>query len=157
MNNKGQISLEYILVVIVVMLISISTINVIMDENEKNIILEAAQIGAKEGSNKNLYAMYYNDTFAEYQQENLNLLTPTDIEILEIKAKQTNDNTIKLKTTAHTSKILTNEEKSRMSSRINYYIRKSITETFNQKTNDSFYTIANSNRYNIETEEVKWI
>lgn len=155
MNNKGQISAEYILLLIVIIVFMISLSTIIMDQQEKNTILSAAKIGSQEAIDKNAYSMYYNDTFNYYQQEYPRLLRPTNIEIINITLLDDND-TLKIQTIAHTHSQLSNDEKYIVGSRINYYIRKSITETFKQQQSDTFYNPALSNNYKIETEDVIW-
>lgn len=155
MNNEGQISAEYILLLIVIIVFMISLSTIIMDQQEKNTILSAAKIGSQEAIDKNAYSMYYNDTFNYYQQEYPRLLRPTNIEIINITLWDNND-TLKIQTIAHTHSQLSNDEKYIVGSRINYYIRKSITETFKQQQSDTFYNPALSNNYKIETEDVIW-
>jgi uncharacterized protein (UPF0333 family) len=92
MNNKGQISLEYILFSTIIVIMIILVASIAMDENEKNIILESARLGAQEGVDKNAYAMYYNDTFNHYQSDYPRLLYPTDIDIINITLKEEGTN-----------------------------------------------------------------
>ncbi len=154
-NNKGQISAEYILLLSVIIVIMISLSTIIMDQQEKNTIISAAKIGAQEAIDKNAYSMYYNDTFNYYQQEYPRLLKPTNIEIINITLLE-EDDTLKIQTIAHSHSKLSNDEKYIVGSRINYYIRKSITETFKQQQNDTFYNPALSDNYKIETIDVIW-
>lgn len=154
-NNKGQISAEYILLLSVIIVIMISLSTIIIDQQEKNTIISAAKIGAQEAIDKNAYSMYYNDTFNYYQQEYPRLLKPTNIEIINITLLE-EDDTLKIQTIAHSHSKLSNDEKYIVGSRINYYIRKSITETFKQQQNDTFYNPALSDNYKIETIDVIW-
>lgn len=154
-NNKGQISVEYILLLVVIIVIGMSISIIIIDQQEKNTILSAAKIGSQEAIDKNAYSIYYNDTFNYYQQEYPRLLKPTSIEIINITLVEEND-TLTIQTVAHTHSQLTDDEKYIVGSRINYYIRKSITETFKQQHNDTFYNPALSNNYKIETMDVIW-
>ncbi|MBO7719652.1 MAG: class III signal peptide-containing protein [Methanosphaera sp.] len=157
MNNKGQISLEYILfsTIILVMIMVVAT--TAADENEKNIIIDSARLGAQEGVDKNAYAMYYNDTFNHYQSDYPRLLYPTDIDIINITLKETSTNKLQITTYAHSNTKLTSNEKYIISSRINYYTRRSITNTFKQKQNGIYYTPALSDNYEIECEDVRWV
>lgn len=154
-NNKGQISAEYILLLSVIIVIMISLSTIIIDQQEKNTIISAAKIGAQEAIDKNAYSMYYNDTFNYYQQEYPRLLKPTNIEIINITLLE-EDDTLKIQTIAHSHSKLSNDEKYIVGSRINYYIRKSITETFKQQQNDTFYNPALSDNYKIETIDIIW-
>ena len=157
MNNKGQISLEYILfsAIIIVMVISIS--HTVLDENEKNMIISSARLGAQEGVDKNAYSMYYNDTFNSYQSDYPRLLYPTGIDIVNISLNETSQKQLTISIYAHSNTKLTYTEKYIISSRINYYVRRSITNTFKQKQNGIYYTPALSDSYEIECEDVKWV
>jgi len=156
MNNKGQIIVEYILIVVVIFLIIIPMTHVFLIESEKNIIIESAQIGAQIGIDKNAYAMYYNDTFNNYMDNYPRLLYPTEIKVINISIIE-NENNITLQVFLHSNDYLTNNQKEIVGSRVNYYIRKTISETFNQKDTDLYYENCQSNNFKIETKKVKWI
>lgn len=156
MNNKGQLTLEYMITIIIIITITTITTTTIIDQNEQNTIQNAAQIGAQNGADKNAYAIYYNDTYNTYYNENLKLLTSNEIKIIQITTTKTTNNTIKIHTKAHTT-TLNKNEKQKASARINYYIRKNIMETFNKKTNNTYYEPAYSNNYKIKTEEIQWV
>lgn len=154
MNNKGQITAEYMLLLSIFLIIIILSIHTITNESEKNTIVTAAQLGAQEAIDKNGYAMYYNDTFNNYQQNYKRLLTPTQIKIISIDLIE-EDKTIYIQTTATTTS-LTETEKFIVGSRINYYIRKSITETFQKQSSNIYYNPAKSENYIIKTQTVIW-
>jgi len=156
MNNKGQIIVEYILIVVVIFLIIIPMTHVFLIESEKNIIIESAQIGAQIGIDKNAYAMYYNDTFNNYMDNYPRLLYPTEIKVINISIIE-NENNITLQVFLHSNDYLTNNQKEIVGSRVNYYIRKTISETFDQKDTDLYYENCQSNNFKIETKKVKWI
>jgi uncharacterized protein (UPF0333 family) len=156
MNNEGQITVEYILLIAMIMLIVLLTASVLVKESEKNTILNSAQIGAQIGVDKNAYAMYYNDTFKEYEENYVKLLHPSELKVINITMNEMND-TLRLKAYIHTNNYLTNNERYIVGSRINYYIRKTVSETFNQENNDLFYNNLKSYNFKIETEEVGWV
>ncbi|MBE6485602.1 MAG: hypothetical protein E7Z85_02015 [Methanosphaera stadtmanae] len=130
--------------------------HVFLIESEKNIIIESAQIGAQIGIDKNAYAMYYNDTFNNYMDNYPRLLYPTEIKVINISIIE-NENNITLQVFLHSNDYLTNNQKEIVGSRVNYYIRKTISETFNQKDTDLYYENCQSNNFKIETKKVKWI
>ena len=127
-----------------------------LEESEKNTILESAQIGAQIGIDKNAYAMYYNDTFNNYMLNYPKLLYPTEISVINI-SMMNNNSSIILQVFLHSDNYLTNNQKEIVGSRVNYYIRKTISETFNQKNSDLYYENCQTNNYKIETKKVKWI
>ena len=156
MKNKGQITAEYILIVGVIIVILTLTSQVLIIESEKNLILEYAQTGAQIGIDKNAYAMYYNDTFNNYMTNYPKLLYPTEIKVINISIIE-NNSSISLQVFLHSNNYLSNNQKEIVGSRVNYYIRKTISETFNQDSTDLYYENCQSNNYKIETKKVKWI
>lgn len=156
MNKNGQITAEYILMISIILVILLATTNTILHETEKNTILTAAQLGAQTGIDKNGYAMYYNDTFNLYEENYTRLLSPTDIRIINITMEENNEN-ITLQVNLHTNNDLTSREKYIIGYRVNYYVRKSISETFDQKEKDTYYENLETNNYIIETKTVKWV
>ncbi|RAP52585.1 MAG: hypothetical protein BZ138_02800 [Methanosphaera sp. rholeuAM270] len=156
MNNHGQITVEYILIMSIIIIMIIFASSTIFEETEKNTILTSAQIGAQIGIDKNAYAMYYNDTFNNYQQNYPKLLSPTELKIIEINMTQ-EKNEIKLQATLHSNTYLNANEKDIISSRINYYIRKTISETFETENNDLYYENLQINNQKIKTKKVKWV
>ncbi|RAP53822.1 MAG: hypothetical protein BZ137_05500 [Methanosphaera sp. rholeuAM130] len=157
MNNRGQISLEYIIFSTVIIIMVISLSQAVLDENEKNMIITSARMGAQEGVDKNAYATYYNDTFNYYQSDYPRLLYPTDIDIVNISLNETSEKRLTINIAAHSNTKLSHNQKYIISSRINYYARRSITNTFKQKQNGLYYTPALSDNYEIECEDVKWV
>ncbi|RAP45973.1 MAG: hypothetical protein BZ135_04470 [Methanosphaera sp. rholeuAM6] len=155
MNNKGQITVEYMLMVAVIIIIMISATNVIQEETEKNTILNAAQIGAQIGVDKNGYAMYYNDTFNNYQENYQRLLYPTDIEVINITLTKSDKN-IYLQVNLHTNNDLTTQERYIIGYRVNYYVRKTIAETFNQNITYPYENLE-TERFKIRNNTVKWV
>lgn len=144
-----------LIIIIIITIITITTPTII-DQHEQNQIQNAAQIGAQNGADKNAYAIYYNDTYNTYYHENLRLLQSNQIKIIKITQQKTGKNTIKIHTKAHTT-TLNMKEKQKASSRINYYIRQNIMQTFNKKTNDTYYNPAYTNNYKIQTDEIQWV
>ncbi len=156
MNTKGQITAEYILLLVVIFIVLISTSNIIQQESEKNIILTSAQIGAQIGVDKNGYAMYYNDTFNNYQNNYPKLLKTTEIKVIKINMYE-QDKDIILEVVLHSNSYLTNNEKYIVGSRVNYYVRKTISETFDLISTDTYYNQIYTENYKIETKIVKWV
>lgn len=156
MNTKGQITAEYILLLVVIFIVLISTSNIIQQESEKNIILTSAQIGAQIGVDKNGYTMYYNDTFNNYQNNYPKLLKTTEIKVIKINMYE-QDKDIILEVVLHSNSYLTNNEKYIVGSRVNYYVRKTISETLDLISTDTYYNQIHTENYKIETKIVKWV
>ena len=156
MNNKGQITVEYILMLGVIFVVLITVTQVVLMESEKNVIVESAQTGAQIGIDKNAYAMYYNDTFNNYMMNYPKLLYPTEIKVINISITE-NNNTLSLEVFLHSNDYLTSNQKEIVGSRVNYYVRKTVSETFNQEDTDLYYENCQSDNFKIETKKVKWV
>lgn len=157
LNNKGQITVEYILLIGVLLVVLSLSIQTIYQESEKNTILYSAQMGANEAIDKNAFAIYYNDTFINYQNNYQRLLTPTEIKIIDLNMNELNKK-LELEITLHSNTYLSNNEKYIIGSRVNYYIRKSIYHSFhNNTTNDTYYENLITNNYLITTKTAKWV
>lgn len=155
-NNKGQLIPEYILLITIILMIFFLTVNTITTQTQKNTILTSAQIGAQIGIDKNGYAMYYNDTFNNYQENYPKLLNPAEIKIISINMTEINE-TIELQPILHSNTYLTYNEQYIVGSRVNYYIRKTIMETFQKQSNDIYYEDIQINNNKIKTKTVKWV
>lgn len=156
MNNKGQITLEYILMTGIIIIIMMSAIQTIHIQNEKNTILAAAQIGAQIGVDKNGYAMYYNDTLNNYAANQPQLIYPKKIKVILINMTQDEDD-IFLQAHLSSDNDLTSAQKEIVSQRVNYYIRKTVAQTFNQENTDLFYENVKSENYHVKTKKVRWL
>lgn len=156
MNNKGQILVEYMLLASILIIILIFTTNTILEETEKNTIITSAQIGAQIGVDKNAYAMYYNDTFNNYQENYPKLTHPTEIKVITINMTETN-NQLEIQASLHSNTRLNSNEKNIIGSRVNYYIRKTISEATGTKNNDLYYENIQTKKYKINTKIVKWV
>lgn len=156
MNNKGQLSVEYILLLGIILMIIITSTSMFINQSEKNQIMTQAHIGAQIGVDKNGYALYYNDTFNNYMDNYPRLLTPTKVKITEIEMYEINKNTIELEVIVYSSDTLSSTEKYIIGSRINYYVRKTITKSFNKTQVTLYYDPALTNNYIVKTRTVKW-
>ena len=82
LDNKGQISMEYLFLVSIVLIIIFTTANYVYHENELNIALDSAKSGALEGALVDSVSVY---TINEYSQisSNKQLLHPKNIKIIK--------------------------------------------------------------------------
>ena len=155
MDNQGQLTVEYIIIISIIIIIIFSTINILLEESEKNTILNSAQIGAQIGVDKNGYAMYYNDTFNNYQENYQRLLYPTETKVINITLTESDKN-IYIQVYLHTNNDLTSQERYIIGYRVNYYVRKTIAETFNQNITYPYENLQ-TGKYKIKNNTVKWV
>ena len=158
MDARGQISLELVLVVGLIFVIVMGIAGILGEDNELNQAMGAARSGAEEGSSIAAYG--FSDNSSGYTLTgNTRLLGPTSIKIINVNYTQNNTN-IQLGITASAPTVTNTADKTALGNVINFYVRKSICESFGTN-NDSViknnYDPAYSNRYVIRTASVTWI
>jgi hypothetical protein len=163
-DTTGQISIELLLLIGIFMVIAISVGMILNNENELNIALISAFKGAEEGANIDGTGIYTKTTFDNYNQNNKLLTYPQAVKIIKIdKIDNGYDSNyhkkkIQLKVYAHGSNLKNNADKNSAGDRINYYLRKSISISFNTtQLSNSLYNPSHSKNYVFTTANVVWI
>ena len=129
MDTKGQISVELMLLISFALISAILLANSIFDANELNMAMASARDGALEGISSN------------------------------VKGKDSFNRTrIQLKIYASSPNVKTKEEKEAVGDRINYNVRKSITQSFkSENITNKLFNPAFSNKYSFTTANVVWV
>lgn len=163
-DNNGQISVELLLLIGITIIIVISLSNIINTENELNKAMISAENGAYEGISINSLAIYPEETFEEYMNKSQEQLTHTkNIKIIKIdkkiqKTDKYNKTRIQLKVYASSPDINSKEDKESTGDRINYNIRKCISESFNSENlSNALYNPSFTPHYSFTTANVQWI
>ncbi len=164
MDLKGQISIEFVLIVAFALIIVFSVAPILGNDVELTQTMGAARNGAINGANVNSFAIYPDETFDIYSKENPRLLYPASVKIIEIDYKDYGFNAtynkthIQLKITASSPSIKNLEDKNSMGDRINFYARKSICESSGTSNlTNKLFNPAITSRYVITTADVRWI
>lgn len=164
MGSRGQLTLEYIITAGVIFLIVYVMAFYIGEANELNLVMSAVRSGAAEGASADSMAIYPDETFLDYQKENPGLLNPTSVKIVKIDYKDLGFNLtynkikIQLKIYASAPSVRDPNYRNRIGDRINFYARKSISESFQtQNLSNSVFNPAFSDRYVFTTRDVQWI
>ena len=164
LENKAQISAEYLLLIGSLMVILIISISFIASQNELTMAMTAARNGVNEGSLYSSSAIYPSDTYNDYSKEDYELLIPSSIEIVIVSYtdmgydSKFDKKKIQFKVYAHCSKDLDKKELDSIGDRINYNLRKSIALTFETtKATNKLFNPVFSNHYIFTTANVKWI
>lgn len=164
-DEKGQITVEFMLLISIALIGAILLANVIMDSNELNIAMASARNGAFEGASSNGIAIFPKESYENYSKDpkKQSLMKAKDIKIVKISqsimGKDTFNRTrIQLKIYASSPSIKTKEEKESMGDRINYNIRKNIVNSFKtENISNKLFNPAYSNKYSFTTANVVWI
>ena len=84
MDNRGQVSSEFLFLFGVLILVVMLSIAFVSNEQELNVAMSAARSGANEGVATSSSAIYPDDTFRDYLASKTSLLYPYSIEIVNI-------------------------------------------------------------------------
>ena len=164
MDGKGQISIEFVILVGIILLIILGITTFFGNDVELNQDMAAARSGAIEGANSDSFAVYPEDDVKNYTIEHQRLLSPSSVKIIRIDYNNQgfndkyNKTKIQLEITASAPNVLTSNDKNALGDRINFYVRKSICESSgtSYQTN-SVFNPAFSNKYVFTTADVTWI
>lgn len=163
-ENKGQLSMEFILLFAFLMIVLTSSLIFIIDENELNIAMASARSGANEGIITTASAIYPTQTFNEYDLKENNLFYPRSVKIISINYTNLGVNPsyekewIQFKVLASCPSNNNKDDLDSVGDRINYNLRKAIAVSFNTThlTND-LYNPVFSNKYVYTTAKVEWV
>ena len=164
-DEKGQITVELLLLISFALITTIMLANAIMDSNELNIAMASARNGAFEGISSSGLAIYPKESYDNYSKDpkKQSLMREKNINIVKIsqtiKGKDNFNRTrIQLKIYASSPNIKTKEEKESIGDRINKKERKSITKSFKtENITNRLFNPAFSNKYSFTTANVVWV
>ena len=164
-DKKGQITVELLLLISFALITAIVLANVVVESNELNMAMASARNGAYEGTFSNELAIYPKETYDNHSKnpKKQSLMREKNIKIVKIsqsiKGKDNFNRTrIQLKIYASSPDIKTKEEKESAGDRINYNVRRSITNSFKtENITNKLFNPAFSNRYSFTTANVVWV
>ena len=165
MDEKGQITVELLLLISFTLITAIILANVALDTNELNVAMTSARNGAFEGVSSNGLAIYPKESYDNYSKDpkKQSLMRMKNIKIVKItqsiKGKDNFNRTrIQLKIYASSPDVKTKEEKESVGDRINYNVRKSIANSFKtENITNKLFNPAFSNKYSFTTANVVWV
>lgn len=163
-DNKGQVSAEFLFVFGVLILIVMMSIVFIAGQNELNMAMSAARNGVNEGFATSAGAMYPDDAFLEYSTSKKRLLMPYSVDIVNISYTDLGYDVnydkkwIQFEVCAKTSSRFDSDDLVSIGDRINYNLRKSIAISFNStESANNLYNPVFSQHYVYTTANVKWV
>jgi hypothetical protein len=133
------------------------------ESSEMTLAMASARNGATQGANMDSMAFYPDQAFNNYTIKNQRLLSPSKVRILKIEYKNQGYNPvyqrtkIQIRVYASDPTLKNHDDQNCMGERINYYVRKSISGTFNTDylTNNAYNPVF-SHRYYYTTADVRW-
>lgn len=164
-DEKGQITVEILLLISFALITTMLLANAIMDSNELNMAMASARNGAFEGISTNGLAIYPKESYENYSKDpdKQSLLRTKNIKIVKIsqtiKGKDAFNRTrIQLRIYASSPTIKSKKEKDSAGDRINYNVRKSIANSFQtENISNKLFNPAFSNKYSFTTANVEWV
>ncbi len=164
MDEKGQISAEYLFIAGVLILVTMLSVVFIASESELNTAMVAARSGVDEGISVSSVGIYPTDSFSEYSKTKSKLFVPYSVDIVNISYLELghDDNYdkdwIQFTVYAKTSERFSHDELDSIGDRINFYLRKSIAVSFNSTSStNGLYNPVFSPHYVFTTANVKWV
>ncbi|MDR2967101.1 MAG: hypothetical protein LBU74_04065 [Methanobacteriaceae archaeon] len=163
-EKKGQISIEFILLIGFSFLLVLSLATLLNNENELNIAMASAKNGAIEGANIDGVAIYPKNSFDDYMLNNQILTYPNSVKIIKIEKTNNgyhnvyNKTWIQLRVFASSPDLKRTSDRNSAGDRINYYLRKSIANSFKtEHLNNNLYNPCFSKNYVFTTANVQWV
>lgn len=163
-DNRGQISAEFLFLFGVLILIVMLSLVFTADEHELNVAMAAARNGAIEGAATSSVAIYPEDTYREYSNSKDSLLYPYSVKIVNVSYEDLGYDVnyekkwIQFNVYAKTSERFDESELVSIGDRINYNLRKSIAISFNSTpSTNNLYNPVFSSHYVYTTANVKWV
>ncbi|NYT18658.1 MAG: hypothetical protein GKB98_03485 [Methanobacteriales archaeon] len=163
MDRRGQISIEFMMMVAVIPLVVLLLGSLTTESSELTLAMAAARNGATQGANLNSMAFYPDQAFSNYTNKNQRLLLPSKVRIIKVEYKNQGYNSvyqrtkIQIRVYASDPTLKNHDDQNCMGERINYYVRKSISGSFQTDylTNNAYNPVF-SHRYYYTTADVRW-
>lgn len=163
-DNKGQISGEYLLLSGVLILVIMISAVFIAGDQELNIAMSAARNGINDGIASSSSGIYPKQTYSDYSKDKSMLLIPYSVEIVNVTYSEMgmdnnfNKKKIQFKVYATSSRDFSKKQLDSIGDRINYNLRKSVALSFNSTAStNKLYNPVFSPHYVYTTANVKWV
>lgn len=162
MDFKGQLSIEFLLIIGFVLSIIILLGPLIADETELLIAYSSAISGINDGISYDGIGIFSKQTFEDYEEDNIFLTHPNSIHIIKVEKNDmgfdTRYNKTKIQFRVYASSNIPSSDKKIVGSRINFYLRKSISTTFkSENISNSLFNPSFSKHYMYTTGDVRWV
>ena len=163
MDVKGQLPIEFLMILGVSILFITPFIMGMGNANELNQAMSAARSGALQGAISDSLAVYPHATFKDYSTENPRLLHSSGVKITRISYlnqgfhQDYQKTKIQLRIHATSSSVTGKTERNCLGDRINFNARKKIAQSFKtENLTNALYNPAFSDRYVFTTADVQW-
>lgn len=163
-DKGGQISVEYILLIGFIFVISAFIALSAANASELNTAMAAARTGAIEGANMDCFAVYPEETFKNNTVKHPRVISPSNVKIVKVDYVNNGYNStyrkikIQLRIWASAPSVENEGDRNCLGDRINYHARKSICESFQtQNMTNTIYNPVFTRKYVFTTADVKWV
>ena len=160
MDKKGQLTSEFLFIIGIMLTVLISSSIFILGEHELNIAMSAARNGILEGIDSDSIAVYPKDVYREYENSKEDLLELNSVRLVKINYTKMgyDDRYGKEKIQFNVTVSGDVNDKTSAGDRINFYLRKSLANSFNTTDlTNGLYNPVFSDHYIFTTSKVKWV
>lgn len=160
MDKKGQLTSEFLFIIGIMLTVLISSSIFILGEHELNIAMSAARSGILEGIDSDSIAVYPKDVYREYENSKEDLLELNSVRLVKINYTKMgyDDRYGKEKIQFNVTVSGDVNDKTSAGDRINFYLRKSLANSFNTTDlTNGLYNPVFSDHYIFTTSKVKWV
>jgi hypothetical protein len=163
MDVKGQLPIEFLMIMGVSIVFLIPFVMGLTNANELNQAMSAARTGALQGAISDSLAVYPHESFQDYSTEHPKLLHSSGVKITGVSYLNQGfhqgyqKTKIQLRIHASSPSVTGKTDRNRLGDRINFNARKKITESFNtENITNKLYNPAFSDKYVFTTADVYW-
>lgn len=164
MDSKGQLTVEFVFLIGVLLVVIVTTAVFILYESELIIAMSAAREGVNEGIAIDSASVFPENIYKDYDYSKKGLLTPNSVKLVKINYTKMgfdsnyNKDKIQFNVIVTSDSIKDIKEQDSAGDRINYNLRKSIAISLGtENLTNSLFNPVFSKHYVFTTSNVKWI
>lgn len=164
MDSRGQLSVEFVFLIGVLLVVVVASSMFILHQNELIIAMFAAREGVNEGISIDSAGVYPEDVYKDYDFSKKKLLTPNSVKLVMVNYTNLGFDSnygkekIRLNVVVSSDTIKEKTDQNSAGDRINYNLRKSIAFSLGtENLTNSLYNPVFSKHYVFTTSNVKWI
>lgn len=164
MDEKGQLTMELIFIIGVLLVVIVSSSIYILHQNELIIVMAAAREGVNEGITIDSSAVFPDDIYRDYSLFKKDLLTPNSIKLVRINYTNMGFDSrygkekIQFNVAVLSDTIKDKKIQDSAGDRINYNLRKSIAKSVGtENSTNALFNPVFSKNYIYTTANVKWL
>ncbi len=164
MDEKGQLMMELVFLIGVLLVIVVASSSYVLHQNELMMAMSAAREGVNEGISMDSASVFPKDVYKDYKNSKEGLLTPNSVRLVSINYTNMGFDSnydkekIQFNVKVSSDDITDRKERDSAGDRINYNLRKSIALSLRtENLTNSLFNPVFSKHYMYTTSKVKWM